>query len=446
MTIDSLLGPFIQRVPDIDQMRRWLHLVQPAVVLTMENSTCEAILGNRPSGWDPIVIGRKNFNPQPLRDPRGVARSIVDSQWMDLIERGIVSAMMLYNEINPHDERWREYLDWQYEAMDELSWNNIRYIAGSWSVGCPDELYYRCPACGYRTPQDLAACPDCGGWTEKRIVYWDEPRVHQFLEALAIHGGMLGLHQYCGPGVYDERDFDPSITDPWDPTINTSWRILRHRKVRSQLEDYMSADEIPDFVITECGVEVGAVDWPIPGITPGELAGWQTTQSVEDYMNGLRWLDYQCRHDGYLRGLIVFLMGTYPHQADGSEGDWVTHCLWNFRQQFGEAILCPLPIEEPEEPEEPVSALEEWLVREVSNNMVDQLPFVPDNFIEALGLRMGWVPTSDEWMVVPPEEAYHTRVWVKVFVAPELAGGWEKKIVYWEQGDWENYKVITVPL
>lgn len=444
MTIDSLLGPFIQRVPSVDEMQRWLHLVQPAAVLTMQNSTCEAVLGNRPSGWNPIVIGRKMFGSQPLRDPRGVARSIVDSQWMDLVSRRIVTHMMLYNEISPHDGRWSEYIDWQLEAMDELDYYDIPYVAGSWSVGNPSELYYKCPSCGFHTSEDLPACPDCGGWTEKRIVYWDDPRVHNLLKAVKAAGGMLGLHQYCGPGVYDERDFEPSIADPWNPTINTSWRALRHRKVRAQLENFMDPEDIPDFAITECGVEVGAVDWPIEGITPGELAGWQTTQSAEEYMEGLQWLDYQCRHDPYVNALIVFLMGTYM----GHGQPWVTHDVWHIRQQFGEAILNPIPIEEPKPPPDPVpNPLEDWLVREVHNGMVKQLPFVPTNFIEALGLRMGWVPTSDEWMMRPPEEVYYKEaVWVKVFVAPALAGGWKTKIVYWEQGDWENYKVITTDM
>lgn len=432
---DSLLGPFIQKVPSVDEMRRWLFTVRPNVVLTMANSETEAILGDRPPTWNPIVIGRKNFNPQPLKNPRGVARSVVDSQWGDLCDKGIVTHMMLYNEINPHDGRWREYIAWELEALAELSHFGIPYVAGGWSVGQPDELYYRCVGCGYCASQDLPACQRCGDWTEKRIVYWDEPEVHILMSAVAAEGGLLGLHQYSAPGVDDIRDFDPQPTDIWDPTINTSWRILRHRKVRQQLEEFLEPHEIPDFVISECGVEVGAVPW----IEGSDLAGWQTTQTAEEYMAGLRWLDFQCRHDSYLRGLIVFIMGTYMGHGE----PWVTHDVWNIRQQFGETILDPIPFEEPDEPE-PDIPLEDWISAQVAQGAVDELPFVPENYIEALGLRMGWIPTSDEWMMAPPVDIFgEGNVFVKVFVAPALEGGYHKKIVWWERGDWENYKIIT---
>lgn len=428
---DSLLGPFIQRVPSVDEMRRWLFMVRPNVVLTMANSVTEAILGDRPPTWNPVVIGRKSMG-QELDDPRGTARSIVDSQWGDLYNDGIITHVMLKNEINPHDGRWREYIDWELEALDELTKNGIKYVAGSWSVGQPDELYYRCVGCGYCTPQDLPACQRCGNWTEKRIVYWDEPEVHTLMSRVAEASGLLGLHQYSAPSMADGRDFDPSITNPWDPTINTSWRILRHRKVRQQLEDHMQPEYIPDFVISECGIEVGAVPW----VEGDDLAGWQTTQTAEEYMEGLQWFDWQCRHDSYVKGLVVFIMGTYM----GAGEPWVTHDVWNIRQQFGEAILDPIPFEEPDEPSLP---LEVWIQEEVAAGAIDELPFVPENFIEALGLHMGWVPTSDEWMLVPPVGTGAGNVFVKVFVAPCLSGGYLKKIVWWEHGDWENYKIIT---
>ena len=443
---ESLLGPFIQRVPDVAEMRDWLFRVRPNVVLTMSNSTAQAILGNRPRDWNPIVIGRKYFGSQPLENARGVARSIVDGQWDELCQEGTVTHMMLYNEISPHNGRWERYIDWEQEALDELTHFGIKYVAGSWSVGCPDELYYRCMNCGWNNPNPPAGvlCPNCSSVVGKRIVYWDDPRVHVLMREVAQAGGLLNLHQYNAPSVADTRDFDPLPEDIWiwDPTISTSWRVLRHRKARLQLLDFLSPEDISDFVIGECGVECGAVNWPIYDITPGELAGWQTTQNAEEYMEGLQWLDWQCRHDPYVKGLVVFLMGTYT----GTGEPWVTHDVWDVREAFGVAILNPLPIESPPPSPPPPTELEAWIEGMVATGAVDELPFVPENYIEALGLRMGWVPTSDEWMLVPPERFGLRHVFVKVFVAPALAGGYDKKIVWWVHGDWENYKIITTDL
>lgn len=450
----SLLGPYIQRVPDVYAMREWLFYVRPNVVLTMENSTCEAILGDRPPDWNPIVIGRKHMG-QELGDPRAVARSIVDSQWRELCEAGIVTHMMLKNEITPHHGRWKEYVGWERTALDELAWYDIKYAAGSWSVGQPDELYYRCTTatCGFSCAYAPdALCPNCGAPLEKRIVYYDDAEVHQLMRRGAASGAILKLHQYNAPSMADGRDFDPPITNPWDPIINSSWRILRHRKAYSQLLDFLSPEEIPGFVIGECGLEAGAVPWPIKGIREGELAGWKTMCSVEEYMESLRWFDWQCRHDPYVKGLVVFIMGTYQRQSDGSEGDWVTHDVWPIREQFAEVILNPLPIEEEPEPEppdpepEPTDALEEWIKNEVEDGWANELAFVPENFIESLGLHMGWIPVSDEEGFGPPSDLSDKEVWVKVFVAPVLTGGYCKVIVWWYPDDWENYKVITVSM
>ena len=423
----SLLGPYIQRVPSVQEMRDWLFEVRPNVVLTMENSTCAAILGNRPHDWNPTVIGRKPMG-QELGDPKGVARSIIDSQWKELCQEGIVSHMMLKNEINPHDGRWREYVSWEREALNELSWAGIRYAAGSWSVGNPDELY----------------------GSDKRMVYYDAPEVHTLMREVAQTDGLLKLHNYNAPSMADLRDFDPPVTDIWDPTINSSWRALRHRKAYLQLRDFLEDVDIPRFVIGECGLEAGAVPWPIDGVDQGQLAGWKTMQTAEQYMEGLQWLDWQCRHDPYVVGLVVFIMGTYPRQSDGSEGHWVTHDVWPIRGRFGRAILNPLPIEEeppPPPPPPPLpDKLEEWIVNEVAEGWANELPFVPDNFIEALGLRMRWVPVSDERIFYPPEEVSDEEgIRVKIFMAPALKGGYFKLIVWWKHGDWENYKIIPMP-
>lgn len=441
----SLLGPYIQQVPNVPVMREWLHRVKPKAVLTMQSETCEAILGRRPADWNPIVIGRVHFEVQnqALINPRLVAQSIAEGPWGDLCHKGIVTHMMIYNEIDPHHGRWQKYVPWQTEAVDELAWYDIKYLAGNWSVGQPDELYWRCTTatCGFGCAYgDGGQCPNCGAVLEKRIVYWDDPRVHRLMRIIVQHNGLLGLHQYLAPTMADGRDFDPPTLNPWDPTIDTSWRILRHRKARKQLLDYLSPEEIPDFLISECGLEAGAVPWPIPGVAQGVLAGWNAMCSPEAYMDGLQWYDWQCRHDPYIKGLLVFLMGGYE--------DWSSHDVWDIREKFGEAIRKPLPIEEEPEPEpEPVDEIEDWIVNELMAGgwtRENELPFVPTNYIEALGLRMGWIPVSDEIEFWPLEDT--AAAYLKVFVAPLLRGGYCKKVVWWYAGDWENYKVITVQL
>ena len=398
----SKLGVYIQLIPDLEKMRNFLLTFRPRIIKSMQPNP--DLLGGWPSDYNPLVIGRKYFDRQELKNPRGVARSIVDGGWGRAVGDGLVHAMELYNEIKPHDgAKWR-YVEWQLEAVDELAKYNIPYIADNWSVGNPSEL-------------------DADG----NMVYYEDSRVHELLAH--PNTKYLAVHEYDAPAMWDNRGFDPPYDDKWD-YLESGWLVLRYRKIRKQLEAHMRLEDIPPFLITECGIDGGAPpSWDPGGVQGG--GGYHSFCSIDSYLEQLLWYDWHLRQDDYVEGATPFLLG--------GNDDWVSFDLWPDRELYGQAIRSVGYTD---------TSFDDWLAGTVPDFSI---PFVPENYIERMGLSMGWIPVSDETVVSVPEDhrskTLATHITVKVFVARAVVGGfWTKKIVWWNLGKWTNYKVIEVPL
>lgn len=379
-------GLHVQDIVDLPVLRQFVQEVRPPIIKTMDHRI-ESVLTGLP--YDPLVIGRKFFERQPLTDPKGVARCIAGDSLGKLCQRGIIDAMEGYNEINPHDGRCWEYVEWQLELVDELTILGIPYVAGSWSVGCPDEV------------------------RDGRIVYWDDSRVHELLKKSAY----LGLHEYLSPSMWDARGFDPPYTDR-GAYLTTGWYVLRYRHVRAQLEEHMAFEEIPPFVITECGIDSGAHGaWD-----PGSSGGYKSFGSILDYLNQLAWYDDQLQMDDYVVGSTPFLFGSHDQR------NWGTYDLWEHRVLYAEFLT-----------EGPPQDFADWLITLAAES---QIPFVLGNYIEELGIRNDWRPLTDELLAVHPTEG---QVFYKVFVSRGNMGDWVKKVVWWRPGKWESFRVITTP-
>lgn len=381
------LGIHIQDIVDVPAMRQFIREARPSIIKTMDRRIEEVLTD---LDYDPLVIGRKFFEHQPLTDPRGVARRIADDSLGRLCQRGVIHAMEAYNEINPHNGRCWEYVDWQLELVDELTALGIPYVAGSWSVGCPDEV------------------------RDGRIVYWDHTSVHELMRKAAY----LGLHEYLSPSMWDARGFDPPHTGLYT-YITTGWYMLRYRKVYAQLREHMSSHEVPPFIIIECGIDSGAHgDWD-----PQATGGYKSFGSIENYLMQLDWYDCHLQMDPYVVGATPFLFSSIDQK------NWGTYDLWEHRAEYAAFLMTGPPQE-----------FTDWLITLAAKS---QIPFVPGNFIEDLGIRNDWRPLTDELQATHPTEG---QVVYKVFMGRGNMGErlkWEKKIVWWRPGQWESYKVVT---
>jgi len=282
-------------------MRGFIWTVRPRIIKLIDVSAVDVLQG---CPYDPLVIGRHHYEPddQRFNDAARIAREIADCTLGRQCQEGLVDTMEVYNEINPHGGRCWEYVEFQLELVEELRKLGIPYVAGSWSVGCPDELH-----------------PETG-----RIVYWDDPRVHELARKLRLWGGLWGLHEYCAPRMDSEF-----LRYPDDPNIQPEvggYFTLRFRKMRAQLEDALSPSELPDIVITEFGVDSGAAHWD-----PGGEGGYHSFGGMDVFLPQLGWYDKYLQEDDYIAGATVFLF-------DGLEM-WESFDVWPDREQYGNYIV-----------------------------------------------------------------------------------------------------------
>lgn len=288
----SKLGIHIQDVVDMAALVDFCNRARPCVIKTMDRRIDELLARLT---YRPVVIGRKYFDGQPLTDPRGIAKSIANDKLGQLCQQGIIDAMEGYNEISPHEGGQSRYLDWQLELVGFLTGYEIPYVADSWSVGQPDQLD-----------------------SKKRMTYFDDPRTHELMRKAAFEG----LHEYCAPTMWEPRAFDPQYTDK-NSYITTGWYTLRYRKAYSQLRDFMRPEEIPPFLITECGIDSGARRWPV-----SVQGGYKSFCSIQDYITQLAWYDSQLQKDSYIVGATPFLFGTKD------QTNWRSFDMWEHREQY----------------------------------------------------------------------------------------------------------------
>ena len=204
-----------------------------------------------------VVIARRWFDlpEQRIGDPRRKAQEV----WGKVHELvGPVAEFVDYVEgLNEVSGDWDYlvdvYLEFERHYARLVNDANMRYMAGSWSVGYPD------------------------------IAFWGLSAVRDVYREILAGGNALGLHEY-GPSTM---------------ATSAPWYGLRHRKIIQAL------GFVPTIYITETGVDAGG---------PGK--GWKTAvpgegleRKAEVYRDSLKWYAEQLAQDVYVRGATIFTAG-----------------------------------------------------------------------------------------------------------------------------------------
>jgi hypothetical protein len=147
----------------------------------------------------------------------------------------------------------------------------------------------------------------------------------------------IGVHEYCAPSMDDPRGLDGG-----DPS--TGWFTLRYRKWYPTLP----ADCQKPLLITECGIDSGAVHWD-----PGGQGGWRSFTDVQGYLAQLAWYDGFLQGDAYVAGATIFCWGNLDPNWDSFDigGDLVPPLATYLVEQAGTP------------PPEPPPSVEELLQR-----------------------------------------------------------------------------------
>jgi hypothetical protein len=288
----SKLGVHINFITEADAMRDFILSRRPAVVKTLHH---DAVFWQEIKAAYPelLLIGRRFVQSQPLSDPMEEAEHMARSI-LAMSTAHTYDAWEGYNEISAgaleplcrFDRRLAEFLHEE----------ELKYVAGSWSVGVPD------------------------------IASWQSPEMWEALR----EADYIGVHEYCAPRMDDPRGLDAG-----DPT--TGWFVLRYRKWYPTLP----ADCQKPLIITECGIDSGAAHWD-----PGGEGGWRSFTDPQGYLEQLAWYDQILQRDDYLAGAAVFCWGTLDPAYDSFElSGRMVELLGGYLVEQAEAAPPPPPVE-----------------------------------------------------------------------------------------------------
>lgn len=256
----SKLGIHVNHISEADAIRDFIINARPVVVKTLHH---DAVFWAEIKAEVPelLLVGRKFRDDQRLSDPEGEAEDLV--RWiLDSSVTTIYDVWEGYNEIT-RSKRDRLYR-FDLRMAEVLHEQELKYVAGSWSVGNPD------------------------------IADWQEPGM---LEVLRI-ADYVSVHEYCAPRMdseFQRYSGDPDIR----PSIG-GYFTLRYRKWYPTLPP----DCQKPLIISECGIDSGAAHWD-----PGAQGGWRSFTDAQDYVEQLRWYDQHLREDDYVVGATVFCYG-----------------------------------------------------------------------------------------------------------------------------------------
>jgi len=252
----SKLGVHINFITEADTMRDFILNTRPAIVKTLHHDGVfwQEIKAEYP---ELLLIGRRYVANQQLSNPTENAEDLA-RRIRDTSTAHICDAWEGYNEIGPHPTP--DYMEFEVRLAELLHAEGIKYVAGSWSVGCPD-------------------IPD-----------WDSNRI---LEVLRV-ADYIGVHEFCAPSMNDPRGLDAD-------DLNTGWFTLRYRKWYPALPP----DCQKPLLITECGIDSGAAHWD-----PGAQGGWRSFTDAQGYLEQLAWYDGILQQDNYVAGATIYCWGT----------------------------------------------------------------------------------------------------------------------------------------
>lgn len=256
----SKLGPHLSFVRESDAMMDFLLTARPAVCkcLNPDATFWAEVKAQAP---EIFLFGRKYFNPQPWDDPGRVAGAI-----RDMSAAHIMDAWEGLNE--PSRQNLGMACNLDYHVAQILHREGIKYVAGSWSVGVPD----------------------IEDWTKSIM-----------LEALRV-ADYIGVHEYSASTMNFPLGMCPD---------GTGWFTLRFLKWYPTLPD----DCRKPLLITECGIDSGAVHW-----NPGAQGGWRSFCDAPTYMQQLAWYDSVLQQHPYVKGATIYQWGSLDPTWDSH--DW----------------------------------------------------------------------------------------------------------------------------
>ena len=175
---------------------------------------------------------------------------------------------------HPQVDKWigpNEYVLWDQNAVDRFNAFHVRFIERMSALG-------HGVVCGQINT----------GWP--RLHLYNDPPPHPeslrpTLEALSAKAGLFSLHEY-GPG---------------DMTEGLGAHCLRYRNTRAELIA-AGVTDLPDFVITEIGVDVPTAD---PNSDYGHW-GWRHYTDWPGYFDQLKWYSRELDGDPYLLCASIF--------------------------------------------------------------------------------------------------------------------------------------------
>lgn len=256
---NSKLGVHNNFITEADAMKDFVQRAQPAVVKVLNPGDVDYPTHVKLTSPETAIIFRRYFDKQPLNNPvenaRDAAAKILGSS---VVRFRLADYVEGYNEIGPHPTA--DYMKFELELARILHNEGVKYLAGSWSVGCPD-------------------LPD---WKSEWI-----------LQVLRVADG-ISVHEYCAPELLDPRGLDPN-----EP--GTGFFTLRYRKWYPELP----MDCKKPLFLTEIGIDSGAAHWPVPG-----QGGWRSFTDAEGYLRQLIRYDSELRKDHYVDSAAIFCWGT----------------------------------------------------------------------------------------------------------------------------------------
>lgn len=267
----SKLGTHTQHAMDIDAQVEVHRRGQPRVAKIMEDNPamvrrCKEVSPN--TFWNGRVWWPEH--KQDVSYPRTAATMVRDRILRQAMCRD-VDAWEPFNEPDQWDHlNQSEFECWFSELMHA---EGLKTVAFNWSVGNP------------------------------RLSIWTDSVV---LEALRL-ADYLGIHEYDAPLFRNPPAFSPPVTD-WAGYIKTGWFCLRYRKIRAIIEQYLKPEDLPEFLITEFGIDSGA-----PHVDPGAQGGWKSfygRDEMDRLFAEIEWFDLQTQMDDYLKGFEWFNFGT----------------------------------------------------------------------------------------------------------------------------------------
>ena len=268
------LGPHVNDFGRLDL--KTLIGMRPPILKTLQASPKVCAYKQEVGG---LVIARSyvpTLDSQIVSKPAaflaGRMRDALMSEWRALLYH--IDYFELVNETAQTGDALKHLTDFTCEALRLMHAEGHKVAVGSFSVGNPnlDE--------DWRTFEPAVRAADA-----------------------------VALHEYGAPKLWSQ----PGLTDPpnafYPKAGNLGWWGLRYRRARQIMVDTYGCGALPPFIITECGIDLGAIG--------KGSKGWRSSgSSAAEYVQQLAWYNKELSLDDYVLGATVFCYGGTPDWED----------------------------------------------------------------------------------------------------------------------------------